>query len=235
MSSAGGEQTMIEINETSFADVAAAIGRWQHSPASSISHHGEQCCRIAREWVLAMDRSQLNGAPSLTGPRWLRQKYKWGPSRWPIHWCEAVGKKTLDCGALAALAHEVFLARGVKSYPAQFIQQFSDRDTCHWQRNWDGEQCSANWIEDELIYHEGCAVVVSGQEIKFWDSTASWWFNPRHVGNYHGLLAVRLFAPPAESHEDFRWGLHTVAPNQWQRLGKVYAVAARPASLEALA
>jgi hypothetical protein len=226
---------MIEINETDFVDAGAAIERWQHFPASNLSHHGGLCCRLAREWVLAMDRSQQAGAPALTGPRWLRHKYTWGPSRWPMHWCEAVGEKTLDCGALAALAQEVFAARGVRSYPAQFIQQFTAEATCHWHQKWGDEQCTVNWIEDELIYHEGCAVVVRGREVKLWDASAGWWLNPRQVGGYGGLLAVRLFAPPAESGEGFRWGRHDLAPNRWQRVERARADAARPASFEARA
>ncbi len=209
---------MIEINETDFINVAAAIERWQHFPASSVSHHGEQCCRVAREWVLAMDYSQLGGSPALTGPRWLRQKFAWGPSRWPIHWCEAVKEKKLDCGALAALSNEIFRARGVRSYTVQLIQQYSSEAICHWLKEWEGKQCAVNWIEDELIYHEGCAVVVGDGEIKLWDPSASWWVNPRHTSGYGGLLAVRVLTPPAEA-EVFSWGQHTVAPNQWQRVG----------------
>src|SRR3712207_2487200 len=96
-----------EVNAANFTDAAAAaFGKSQHFPASAIQHHGRPCCRLAREWVFATDFSQLNGESLLTGPRWIRHKYKWGPSKWPIHWCEAVEQKTLDCGALASLAHE---------------------------------------------------------------------------------------------------------------------------------
>jgi hypothetical protein len=224
--------TMIETTGTEFVNVDAAIGRWQCFPASSLSHHGGRCCEIAREWVLAMDRSQLNGAPALTGPRWLRNKYTWGPSRWPNHWCEAVGEKTLDCGALAALTHEIFTARGVRSYPAQFIQQYSSEDTCHWNQKWGDKQCTVNWIEDELIYHEGCAVVVSGREVKLWDATASWWLNPRRVGGYGGLLAARIITPPADSGEVFKWGRHALAANRWQKVEQA-PEAAEAASAEA--
>jgi hypothetical protein len=215
-----------DINESDFLNVAAAVARWETFPASGLSHHGELCCRVAREWVLANDGSQLNGAAALTGPRWLRHKYTWGPSRWPMHWCEAVREKTLDCGALAALAHEVFTARGVRSYPAQFIQHFSAEATSHWRMKWEDGQCTLNWIDDELIYHEGCAVVSGERELKLWDASAGWWLNPRQVSGYGGLLALRVFTPPADSHP-FTWGQHHIAPNQWQRLE------ARPLSVAA--
>ena len=78
---------LIEVNENNFMEAAAAINKWQHFPASVISHHGERCCEIAREWILSMDYAQVNAGSLLAGPRWLRQRYTWGPSSWPIHWC----------------------------------------------------------------------------------------------------------------------------------------------------
>lgn len=220
---------MIEINETDLMNVGAAIERWQNFPASGISHHGEQCCHVAREWVLATDYSQLNGSPTLTGPRWLRQKFAWGPSRWPIYWCEAVREEKLDCGALAALSKEIFLARGVRSYTAQLIQQYSSEAICHWNKEWEAKECSVKWIEDGLIYHEGCAVVVGDGEIKLWDPTASWWVNPRHTSGYGGLLAVRVCTPPAEA-ETFVWGRHAVAANRWCEVSRAGAEAALAAT-----
>ena len=123
---------MIEVDETDLVDTAAAVAEWEHFPASSILHHGRRCCRVAREWLFSMDFSQLSGGDPLTGPRWIARRYAWGPSRWPISWCEAVEQKNLDCGALAALAAEVFAARGVRAFPAQFIQQFTEDATRHW-------------------------------------------------------------------------------------------------------
>jgi len=66
------------------ADCAGALEQWRHFPFSSITHHGRACCRVAREWVFATDFSQLNGESPLTGPRWIRQKWTWGPSSWPF-------------------------------------------------------------------------------------------------------------------------------------------------------
>ncbi|MDQ3907397.1 MAG: hypothetical protein M3268_03535, partial [Acidobacteriota bacterium] len=169
----------IEVSETDFVDTRAAVERWQHFPASTILHHGKMCCRIAREWIFSIDYAQLNGEHPQTGPRWIRHKYNWGPSRWPISWCEAVERKMLDCGALAAIAQEVFTARGVESYPAQFIQQYSEDSARHWQEKWGEEEASTHWLSDDLIYHEGCAVVVRVREIRIWDASAGWWVNPK--------------------------------------------------------
>jgi hypothetical protein len=208
----------IEFDEIDFADTHTAMQKWQLCPASAISHHGEQCCQIAREWVLSTDYSQLNAGNPLTGPRWLRQKYTWGPSSWPIYWCEAVEKKTLDCGALAALAQEVFAARGVRCYPAQFIQQYSEDATRQWSKRWDADDVSVHWIKEDLIYHEGCAVVVRDNEIRLWDASAGWWVNPKQFGGYGGLLALRICDTHGNSPAEFIWGTQHISPNQWQKI-----------------
>jgi hypothetical protein len=211
----------IEFDETDFADTSAAMQKWQDFPASTISHHGAQCCQIAREWIISTDYSQLNAGNPLTGPRWVRQKYTWGPSTWPIHWCEAVEQKKLDCGALAALTQEVFAARGVRSYHAQFIQQYSEEATRQWAKSWNSGDAGVHWIKEDLIYHEGCAVAVRDNEIRLWDPSAGWWVNPRQSGGYGGLLALRVFAtqfnPPAE----LMWGRQRIIPNQWQKIERV--------------
>jgi hypothetical protein len=208
----------IEFDETEFADTQSAMRKWEHFPTSTISHHGAACCQIAREWIISTDYSQLNAGDPLTGPRWLRQKYTWGPSKWPIHWCEAVEQKTLDCGVLAALAQEVFAARGVRSYPAQFIQQYSEDATRQWAKRWDEDEASLHWIEDDMIYHEACAVEVRDEEIRLWDPSAGWWVNPRQVGGYGGLLAVRVFAPQDNAPRGFLWGTQRISPNRWQKI-----------------
>ena len=190
----------------------ACSDKWQDFPNSVLAHHGDDCCDVAREWLLAMDFAQLNGGDIHSGPRWMRQKYKWGPSSWPLHWCDAVTRDTLDCGAHAAIAQEAFAARGLTSYPAQFVQQYSRDATSQWQKKWSDEEVSSHWIDDDVIYHEGVALLVNG-EIKLWDASAGWWINPRQLPQGYGaLLAVRVFAPAGET---LRWGEHEISPREW--------------------
>ena len=213
------DRLRIEVNETDLIDINAAIEKWQHFPYSALTHHGKRCCQIAREWIFSMDFSQLNGSNLLTGPRWLRQKFQWGPSPWPMPWCEAVERKVLDCGAHASLAHEVFAARGVTSYPAQFIQQFSEEATRQWCDKWSCDGVSTHWVKEDLIYHEGCAVSVGGKEIKVWDPSAGWWVNPKQFGGYGGVLALRIFTGHSyNAPTTLTWGTHSIAPNQWQKI-----------------
>ncbi len=191
--------------------------KWQHWAASKISHHGGACCEIAREWLFAMDFSHLNGGSILSGPRWIRQRYNWGPTTWAIYWCEAVQQNALDCGAQAALANEVFGVRGVESYPVQLVQQYTKEATNQWSLRWDGEDTAVQWIKDDLIYHEGCAIVADNNEIKIWDASAAWWINPKQFGGYGSLLAVRLFAAPDDP-DGFQWGDNFIAANEWQKI-----------------
>jgi hypothetical protein len=195
--------------------------RWQHFPHSTLSHHGKACCDIAREWVVAMDYAMLNGGDLASGPRWLRARYKWGPSPWPMHWCELVERKVIDCGAHAALAHEVFTARGQKSFHAQVVQKYSPDATSQWRGAWAKEDVSCHWLSDDIIYHEATALLVGEDEVKLWDASAGWWLNPRQQGaGYGNLLAVRIFAGEQIGGGDgFRWGERRFKPNVWNQVG----------------
>lgn len=211
-----------EREEARRGDVAEAplpSERWQHFPYSCFSHHGEACCEVAREWIVSNDYAQLNGGDLLTGPRWLRQKYEWGPSSWPMHWCEVVERKVIDCGAHAALAQEAFAARGVTAFRAQFVQRYSADATAQWRKKWGDEQVSDHWLSDDDIYHEGNALLVGEDEVKLWDASAGWWINPRQAGGYGSLVAVRIFADGQWGGGDgFRWGEHRIKPNIWHQI-----------------
>jgi hypothetical protein len=113
------------------------------------------------------NKSPARRAPSGAG----REEQTRRPSRQPLYWCEAVERKRLDCGAHAAIAQELFTARSVKSFPAQFVQ-YSDEATRHWGQKWGEEDIATAWINGDLIYHEGCAVAVGDEEIKLWDPSA---------------------------------------------------------------
>jgi len=200
-------------------DRAPCHSRWENFPFSVLSHHGEACCDIAREWLRSMDFAQLNGGDLLSGPRWIRQKYEWGPSAWPLHWCEAVGRKVIDCGAHAALAHEAFEARGVTSFRAQFVQSYSTDAVGQWRTRWAEEDVPDHWLDEDFIYHEGNALLVDEDEVKLWDGSAGCWVNPRQAGGYGSLMAVRIFAEGQWGGGDgFRWGLHRIKPNHWHQI-----------------
>jgi hypothetical protein len=195
----------------------AVFENWREFPYTNVSHHGSACCEMAREWIYAMDYTQLNGGSPFTGPRWLRQRYNWGPTVYPIYWCEAVEEKTLDCGALASLSREVFRSRNVRAYPAQLVQQFTTNATAQWRKKWSEKEASTHWINDDVIYHEGCAILTEGNEIKVWDSSAGWWVRPIPQNGYGSLLALRICSDERNNISVFQWGDHKIAPNRWQK------------------
>jgi hypothetical protein len=197
------------------APASAPGGKWQTFPNSHISHHGAACCDIAHEWLIAYDHAQLNGGDVLTGPRWMREHSTWGPSAWPIHWCEAVDAKVVDCGVHAAIAHEAFVARGVRAFRAQFIQRYTPDAAASWRENWAKERVSDHWIDGDVIYHEGNAVVIGDNTVKLWDGSAGWWINPRGNGGYGSLVAVRIEVGPDQVSDDLWWGERRIRLNQW--------------------
>lgn len=186
---------------------------WADWPPSQVSHHGRVCCEIVREWITSVDFSSLNGGDVLTGPRWLRQRFEWGPTRYPVYWCEISKKKELDCGMHAALAHEVFVSRGVKSFRTQLVQEFSHCAASQWESKWKSGSAVTAWIDKDLIYHEGCAVVSPQGELKLWDPSAGWWLDPKNTGGYGSLRAVRIFASSQE--KPHSWGGRVIPPNEW--------------------
>lgn len=141
-----------------------------------------------------------------------------GASSFPIHWCEAVRRKTLDCGALAALAAEVFTARGVKTYRVQMVQRFSEVSTLQWSNSWNDSTEPLCWMNDDLIYHEGCAIAGDADEIKIWDASAGWWADPKSKDGYGALLALRLSGSNLSADANFIWGEYVLDACRWSKV-----------------
>jgi hypothetical protein len=216
---AGADAQIAERSEERLRPQTLPSDRWQQFPHSALSHHGRACCEAAREWVLAMDFAMLNGGDLKSGPRWLRQRYKWGPSPWPMHWCDAVKRKVIDCGAHAALAHEVFAARGLTSFPTQLVQRYSEDATEQWRGKWADEDVSCHWLDGEHIYHEATALLVGEDEVKVWDASSGSWVNPTQAGGYGSLAAIRIFADGQWGGGDgLRWGERRLKPNLWNQI-----------------
>lgn len=189
---------------------------WTDWPPTEISHHGEMCCDTAREWIAAYDLSMLSGGSPASGPRWLRQRFDWGPSVYPIHWCEALTKDSIDCGVHAALAYEVFAARGVECFRVQMVQEFDAASLAHWQTKWHRSFARTDWMHNGLIYHEGCAIETGPGRIKIWDPSAGWWLDPKFVRSYGSLRALKLTAETIP--HEIAWGDHLIAANVWREL-----------------
>ena len=95
---------------------------WRQVSGSTLTHHGP-CCDRARAWLTAMGRSydfSSTDGLAMAGPRWITQRWAWGPTRWPIAWCEAVRAEVIDCGVFGAFALELFRAKASTPIPASF-------------------------------------------------------------------------------------------------------------------
>ena len=167
------------------------VSQWLLRRPSTLSHHGAACCSMARSWLLALDRSMR--LPDDCLPSWISDFYEWGPSRWPLHWCEAAHAEKLDCGGLSALARHLLHAREAAILSCQLIRQFDDATVAHWIETWKQAGLVPDWIHAELIYHETCAILREGR-VELWDPSSNTLLEPITLPHYGRIVAIRLEA-----------------------------------------
>ncbi|MBW3630876.1 MAG: hypothetical protein KY464_16495, partial [Gemmatimonadetes bacterium] len=189
----------------------AEWGPWEGWNPSTLSAHEGDCCRTARLWFLAMNRSLWRGEG---GPTWIANRYPWGPGRWPLHWCEAVSVKELCCGAQAALSIEAFRARGVRVLPVQLVQRQEGHHMAHWHERWSDGGGSPSWAQGAAGYHESCAVIDAHGRAEVWDPTVNSWLTPDHVQGVRSIAAIRI-GGPLPSDEVVLWRGVPVRVGQW--------------------
>lgn len=188
----------------------------QNQTPDVLMHKDSPCCHHARIWLQAMARSfdfSITDASSLSGPGWLRQRYNWGPSPWPIHWCEAVNLTTIDCGLFRAFAVEIFRAKGVEAWPAQVLREQQEHATRHWVALWEKLPGSFQWAARGFVYHEVVAVRTNGHHCRIYDPTDGNWIDRTRVKGHNGHFAVRV-----ESPEFFDWQGLSVGGFKWLEL-----------------
>ena len=160
---------------------------------SKISHHNSLCCRRAKSWLLAIDHANSFVSDGYDPPVWLRRQFGWAPHKWPIYWCQIPLSKELDCGSLAALATELFIARGVEAYQVQLALEYPSEAISVWQETWQASLGHSDWISSSVCYHEACALPTKN-EVDLWDPTEGRWMTkiggvPQRYGQ---LLAIRI-------------------------------------------
>ncbi len=146
----------------------------------------------------------------LSAPTWLNKVFEWGPSQWPLPWCEAVHSRVIDCGVFAAFAKEIFLEQGFEAYSGQVIQYYEEQNLIHMKKRWESAGFKANWIAKSCVYHEVCAVRVSSEEIKIYDPTDGLWIDPNKTSGAGAVLSLRLELPTV-----MQWGSYTINQDQW--------------------
>ena len=180
---------------------------------SELVDHG-RCCELARHWLIDMHRSHSfnrSGRLGLRAPLWLRHKFKWGPVQWPLSWCEAVRKKEIDCGVYAAFAREIFKDGDHDVYPAQIILAQPQSYIDHWNVKWANISKSMEWIGQDRVYHEVCAVVRKGDDkVRIFDPTEGVWVEPSMTGGINGIIGVNVL-----SNTTLLWGEMTEGQGRW--------------------
>ena len=199
--------------------------RWIEHPSSCIIHHERECCEEARLWFLAYARSMEGGMATqyrMRPPSWLSQLFEWGPSVWPISWCQVVKEKTIDCGVFAVLAREVFAAQGFEAHPAQALLSYNQNCTDHWKDLWINGMKKIDkrkrgevfpWVGSHVVYHEICLIETKNGDAQIYDSTFGHWLESNKREGFAGLIAVKSECPRL-----LRWGDKTLCCGEWVNL-----------------
>jgi hypothetical protein len=185
---------------------------WRQVSGSTLVHHGP-CCDRARAWLIAMGRSydfSSTDGLAMAAPRWITQRWAWGPTRWPIAWCEAVRAEVIDCGVFGAFALELFRAKGIDAYAGQLLRTCAEERISHWRRKWETMPTAFNWIGSHVVYHEVNVVRRAPGEAHVYDPTEGFWLEPSAQSGHHAHLAIR-----AEIPEVLRWGAHVLVNGEW--------------------
>ncbi len=181
--------------------------RWMEHPSSSIIHHERECCEEARLWFLAYSRSMEGWTSSqyqMKPPTWLSQLFNWGPSVWPITWCQVFKEKTIDCGVFAALAREIFTAQGFAPHPAQALLSYNENCTGHWKDLWVNGMKKVDkrklgevfpWVGSKIVYHEVCLLEMPDGQARIYDSTFGNWFESHQRVGFGAVVSVRSECP----------------------------------------
>lgn len=201
------------------SQIEQALMKFCQMQPSGIASHPGRCCQVAREWFRGQSRAHhaLNELPT----PWLRQRWVWGPLERPIHWCEIVERKTIDCAALSALAAEGMSAIGEPVLPVQILETIDDHTARNWEHRW-RDHGGGYWISSEIVYHEVIAVkALNAAGIRIWDPTDECYCEQRPLSGYGAIVGVRVTQQgesELSSNGNFTWrGMH-LRPNEWRIL-----------------
>ena len=148
--------------------------------------------RVAREWFRHCDLAFLAGQPTGTPPVWIFDLFRWGPHRWPISWADLLVMPSHDCGAMAALATEIYQMRGVDARPIQLVLSFNEAATEGWSALWRETMLDYDWCGDGFAYHEATAIFDRLGRFKIWDPLGRFWLPLCGGKGYERIAAYRV-------------------------------------------
>ena len=177
--------------------------------------HGSSCCASARGWLGAIHAA---GGPTaaLSGLGWISEMYPWGPTQWPMSWCELVEQQKLDCGAHASVAREVARQGGVQLLGVQLLLWAGARDIAHWGSAWREGGVTPTWLFEGLYYHEAVGAAADGLVVL--DTTRNARVLPDGGSTNGSVAAIRVSGADAEV---VRWGPHDLTTDKWMVLAGV--------------
>jgi hypothetical protein len=177
-------------------EVSDLLCALENRPASAFSTHDAPCCRIALGWLAAMARSAGRIYEHTPWP--LTERWTWGPTPWPISWCEAVRERELDCGGLAQLAEVALQESGYQVVRVQLLERASSERAAHWAARWAAVSGSPRWIWGEFVYHEAVGVVADAA-MRVWDPTDGLWRDGT-TPSEHGMIVAMRVLPGTHGH-----------------------------------
>ncbi len=136
--------------------------------------------------------------------------YPWGPSQWPMAWCDLVAEEKLDCGAHSAVAREVARRSGVELLGVQLLIWAGAGDIAHWGSAWREGGVAPRWLFENLYYHEAVGVAEEDRLVVL-DTTRNSKVTPDGRTGNGSVAAIRV----SGAGETLRWGPHDVAVGQW--------------------
>lgn len=135
-----------------------------------------------------MDRSLRD---RLVPPAWLRDTFEWGPSTWPVYWCEAAQADSIDCGVFAALARTLLTARGTPTAAVQLVERFNEKNVENWRSRWTGESAEVGWLSPPFCYHEAVGLI-DDNNLNIWDPLDRKRVVPHPTGGYGEIAFLRI-------------------------------------------
>jgi hypothetical protein len=152
-------------------------------------------------------------------PRWITERWAWGPTRWPLTWCEAVRGHELDCGALAHLAAVAFCETDRTTVRVQLVQSVDAELAEQWAARWAVVPEAPRWIWGSLAYHEEVGVVVDSS-LRLWNPTDGRWREAALAAGGH-VVALRVLPDPhapGSYPQELHWDAHSLTVGGWHRL-----------------
>jgi hypothetical protein len=197
-------------------EVEEAIKVLGSIPPTQILSHGDEMCEVARKYLIGLDSLLAIGNNPIEPPVWITIKYKWGPTRYPVYWCQIVKAEELDCGSLSAVIREIYRSRGVHTLPVQLILKYPVHIIEHYIAMWRRKGLPVNWIWGNYVYHEVVGVILDECEMKIYDPVENSWIKSSGHVERGRVAAIRISGEETCSY--LHWENKYIELNKWHIL-----------------